>query len=63
MSNDELSAIDALLARNQPLPVDLAKKLREQLSTNAAETVKLRKKLDDAQREARDNWCSDMDVR
>ncbi len=63
MTNDELSAIDALLSHaKQPLPYELAKALRDQLASNAAEAVRVNKKLADLQRRAADSWCADMDV-
>lgn len=47
MTNDDLSSIDALLARGQSLPYELAKLLRERLAACAAEAVALRKQASD----------------
>lgn len=62
MSNDDLSAVDALLSREQPLPFELAKKLRDQLASNAAKACVHDKQLADLRRDAADGWCADMDV-
>ena len=45
MSNDELSAIDAAIAREQPLSLEQAKALREQLALVAAQAVRVRAEL------------------
>lgn len=50
MTNDQLSEIDALLARCTPLPAALATLLRDRLRDCAAEAVRLRKGRDDARR-------------
>lgn len=69
MTNDDLSAIDTLLAREQALPYELARKLRDQLADNAVRGVARDKLVADLQREserlrseAADGWCSRMEV-
>lgn len=51
MDNDDLSSIDATLAREQPLPYALAKKLRDQLADNAVRGVARDKRVADLERE------------
>lgn len=51
MTNDELSDIDAKLARGYDLPHELAKTLRHQLAENAMKAVRLEKRIADLERE------------
>lgn len=51
MTHDELVAVDLALVREQALPYDLARKLRDQLADNAVRGVVRDKRVADLERE------------